>query len=285
MSKSASGALVTLLTASREFKMADLYTFSLLGGTVLRYASADLDIKVGALTFSSSGPWIRRGRTRLVIGLEVDTLEVTVHADATHLVAGVPWLTAVRSGAFDGASVKLERAFMSAWGDTSAGTVILFEGRVAEAIASRTEAKLTVRSDLELLNIKLPRNLYQPGCIHTLYDAGCGLSKAAFAVNTSTTSGSTKDTLNCGLTQTAGYFDLGTVTFTGGPNAGVTRTVKSYSPGVFKLSYPLPSIPNLGNGFTAYPGCDKLQATCQNKFGNLANFRGFPYIPVPETSL
>lgn len=285
MSKSASAALVTLLTTSQQFLMADLYTFVLLGGTVLRYASADVDIRLSALTFCSSGPLLKRGRTRVVIGLEVDTLEVTVYADNTHLVGGVPWLQAVRSGAFDGASVKLERAFMVAWGDTSAGTVILFEGRVAEAIASRTEAKLTVRSDLELLNIKLPRNLYQPGCIHTLFDAGCGLSKAAFAVNTSTTSGSTRDTLNCGLGQAAGYFDLGTVTFTGGPNAGVTRTVKFYSPGVFKLSYPLPSIPNLGDGFTAYPGCDKLQATCQNKFNNLANFRGFPYVPVPETSL
>ncbi|WP_371125854.1 phage BR0599 family protein [Bosea sp. (in: a-proteobacteria)] len=31
--------------------------------------------------------------------------------------------------------------------------------------------------------------------------------------------------------------------------------------------------------FLATPGCDKRFATCQAKFGNGINFRGFPHIP------
>mgnify|MGYP001362366032 CR=1 FL=1 len=265
--------------------MADLFTFTLVGGTVLRYANCDMDIKVGATVFSSGGPRFARGRTRVSIGVEVDTLDVTVYADDTHLVNGVPFLQACASGACDGASLTLERAFMASWGDTSPGTVILFAGRCAEMQISRHEARLTVRSDLELLNVQMPRNLYQPGCLYTLFDGGCGLIKSTWGVNSSAGGGSTSRVINCGLGQAAGYFDLGSVTFTGGPNAGVSRTVKSYTPGVLTLSYPLPATPGVGDGFTAYPGCDKTQATCNSKFSNQARFRAFPFTPTPETAL
>ena len=34
-----------------------------------------------------------------------------------------------------------------------------------------------------------------------------------------------------------------------------------------------------GDGFTIRAGCDKQFATCKAKFGNGANFRGFPHMP------
>lgn len=283
--KSATSELVTLLSTSRQFLMADLFTFTLVGGTVLRYANCDMDIKVGATVFSSGGPRFVRGRTRVTIGVEVDTLDVTVFADDTHLVNGVPFLQACASGAFDGASLQLERAFMASWGDTSPGTVILFSGRIAEIKISRHEVKLTVRSELELLNIMMPRNLYQPGCMYTLFDAGCGLLKASWGIVGSVISGSTPRIINCTLAQPAGWFTLGSISFTSGPNAGVSRTVKAHVSGQVELSYPLPASPVAGNAFVIYPGCDKMQNTCANKFGNAGRFRAFPFVPVPETSI
>jgi hypothetical protein len=44
-------------------------------------------------------------------------------------------------------------------------------------------------------------------------------------------------------------------------------------------------MPNTGDTFTAYPGCDKTQNTCTSKFNNLVNFGGFPYVPVPEAAI
>ena len=46
--------------------------------------------------------------------------------------------------------------------------------------------------------------------------------------------------------------------------------------------YPLPFAPSPGDAFTVYAGCDHTQGTCQGRFNNLANFRGFPYVPPPE---
>lgn len=282
--KPASAGLIALLNSATQFYMADLYTFTLADGSVLRFSGAETDIKVGANTYSVGGLRFVRGATRLVIGLEVDTLDITVYTDAATTVAGKPFLSFVRAGGLDGAEATLERAFMLNWGDVSNGAVTLFAGRVANAEVGRASAKLTVKSNLELLNVKMPRNLYQPGCVHTLYDSGCGLLKSNYAVSGAAAAGSTKTVITSALGQATGYFDLGMVQFTAGANAGQKRTVRSFAAGAFTVSLPLPFAPAAGDAFTAWPGCDKTQATCTTKFNNLANFRGFPFIPVPETA-
>ena len=66
--------------------------------------------------------------------------------------------------------------------------------------------------------------------------------------------------------------------------SGISRTVKSYAGGQFVFILPLPYDPTVGDTFSVYPGCDKTQAVCQSKFNNVARFRGFPFIPVPETT-
>jgi uncharacterized phage protein (TIGR02218 family) len=37
--------------------------------------------------------------------------------------------------------------------------------------------------------------------------------------------------------------------------------------------------PAVGDVIRLEAGCDKLAATCRDKFGNFAKFRGFPHIP------
>ncbi len=281
--KSASPALISLL-ASNQFLMADLLTITLNNGTVLRYTSADINIVSGGNTFLSVGPRMERGAAKQVIGTQVDTMELTLYPDTTDLVNGIPFLSAIVGGAFDGATVQLERAFMATWGDTTAGTVMLFYGSCSDVDYSRTSVKFTVKSYLELLNIQMPRNLYQPPCNHTLYDTGCGLSKAAYTVSGTTNAGATNVAIPNGLAQAAGYFALGSLTYTGGANSGISRTVKDYTPGYITLAYPLPHAPAAGDTFTVYPGCDLMQATCANKFNNVVHFRGFPFVPLPQSA-
>ena len=168
-------------------------------------------------------------------------------------------------------------------GDTSLGTIILFSGRISDTEVSRTMAKITVKSELELLNTQLPRNLFQAGCLHTLFDNGCQLNKANYAVAGTVVNGS-KTSINTTLGQGSDYFTLGTVKFTSGVNAGVARSVRYYANGSFVFALPLVTAPSAGDTFLAYPGCDKQQGTCSGKYGNLVNFRGFPYVPVPETA-
>ena len=284
--KAASANLIAALNGGQTFLIADLYTFTLANTVVARYAVADGDIVYGGNTFVATTINITRGKIKTVVGVKVDTLDVTIAARAEHLLNGTAFLLACRQGALDGAHLKLERVFMPTLGDTSTlGTILLFTGRVAPLQIGRTQVRMDVNSDLELLNVKLPRNLFQPGCINTLYDGGCTLVQATFGTASSVLTGSDSDTLLCGLAQAIDYFTHGTVKFTSGALNGITATIKSYNVGAIELLMPLIAAPAIGDTFTAYAGCDKQKNTCNSKFANLLHFRGSPYIPTPENIL
>lgn len=258
--KSASAGLITLLNTAVQFVMADLYTFTLVGGTVLRYSAAEIDLVVGGNTYSKSGLKFERGKYRAVAGLEVDQLDVTIYSDANALVSGVPFQQFVRNGGLDGAQVKLERFFSSSWTDTSNGTIALFVGRVSTAQAGRTVTKLTVKSLLELLDIPMPRNIYQPGCLHTLYDAGCTLNKSSFSTNMTCGAGGTKISFsisggNAGKVMSAavtngghGFTSAPGVGFSGGGGSSAAGTA-NMADGVYTIS-----VTNGGMGYTTVPG-------------------------------
>lgn len=292
--KAASSALIALL-AGDKFLMADMLTVSLVNGGTGHYTDWDTDLVVGGNTYLAGDLKFSRDKTRTIAGVEVDTMKLTLLADSSNVIGGTPVLQLITSGAMDGARVKVDRLFMATAGDTSAGTASVFSGRVADSQIGRTGAVLSVASDLVLLNVQMPRNVYQPMCLHTLFDddmlalgnspLGCQLVKASFAVSLTANSGATKTLVPTSASQTDTYFDLGYLVFTSGANNGQRRSIKQYVGGSFTLSYPLPSNPILGDSFTAYPGCNHTLNACATKFSNQANFRGFPFVPSPEIAI
>jgi hypothetical protein len=78
---------------------------------------------------------------------------------------------------------------------------------------------------------------------------------------------------------TSGYFDRGLITFTSGPNTGLSMEVKSYTPGQMILVLPMPYVVAVGNTYSLIAGCDKTFPTCRDRFSNVVNFRGEPYLP------
>ena len=289
--RTAVAGLVTLINTTRNFFVADLYTITLIDASVLRYTSADINLTVGGNTYltaqpSGGAPILKRGRVRWARGIQVDTLEIKLIGSTQHTVFGVPWMQFIRNGGLDGARWALDRFITDSWANTANGSLKWFSGNTAEVSPSRTGASISVKNDLELLNKKIPGQVYQPGCRHTLFDGGCGLVKATFALARTVNAGSTLTRiLTTSAGQAAGYFDLGFLFFTSGPNAGAYRTIKKWDGAGLDLSLPLLSLPVAGNTFTIYPGCDKLKTTCTTKFNNLIRYGGFPYIPVPETAI
>lgn len=290
-----SPAMAALL-ATGQVKLCNLYTIKLIDGTLLRYADADVNITANGFVYNCggfTGPFFNlisgNGKPQLnwKAGTQVDTMTIDV-TPGDALVEGAPFLTYARWGGFDGAEFIMERVPMPSYGATQAGTIIVFVGRVAEVDAGRTMATFTINSHLELLNQNMPRSLYQSSCRYTLFDGGCTLLKASFSVSGTISTGSTGTLLNAtGLSNVTGYFDLGSISFTSGVNEGFARTVKAYvhgSPSTINLTNPFGTPPSSGDTFTIYPGCDKTQATCQNKFSNLLNFGGMPFVPAAETA-
>lgn len=283
------------LLATRQFATAYLFTFTLVDGTVLRYTDGDINITSGGNVFKAggeTGPFFNDGGNAIQfhwnLGLQVNTTTFDV-LPGTGQVEGVGFLVAVKQGAFRGATCQIEQAFMATYGDTSVGTVICEVGLVAEIDAGRSVCTFNIKSHTVLLNQNFPKNLFQPGCGNSLYDGSCTLIKASFGVSGAAAVNSTISTINTSsLSNATDYFTLGSIKFTSGANAGVERGIKTYthgSPSIITLMSPFPVAPAAADAFTIYPGCDKTQATCSAKFNNLANFRGYPYVPQPETAI
>jgi uncharacterized phage protein (TIGR02218 family) len=280
--------LVTFLASATEIRMADLYTITLTGGTVLRYTTWDTSLTVSGHTFLTGPPNIARSAIEEKLGMDVATLEVTIDASLSDTINGVPILQAIGQGLFDGAGFRIDRLFMDS-ASNQIGTVVRFSGFIGPVNElSRSYAKLDIEAGTKLLQMQLPAIILQPGCTNTLFDARCGLVKASFAESNIVQAGSTVNKLLSLSVKADGYYDNGQIVFTSGANAGLVKAVKQYfsgSPGFFTFNSPLPFVPNAGDAFTAYPGCDKTQLTCTNKFSNLVNFEGFPYVPAPETAI
>src|SRR5215467_12138402 len=189
--KAASKELIALLSGGDQFIMADLYTITLVGGSVLRYSAASTALSANGYLFAL-GPKFERSKTKIMIGTQVDELEVRIYTEPTDLIGGVPLLEAAWQGQLDGALLQLERAFMPSYGDTSPGTVVLFSGRISDIECTRTGVDLKCRSHLELLNIQMPRRLWQASCTHTFGDAMCQFDRSALQATFSAGPGSTQ---------------------------------------------------------------------------------------------
>ena len=287
--RATSSALASFLAEQRSAKdapllMADCYTITLRSGAILTYTNADVPIAMNGAVFAANAVLVDGLTFKTTTGLDVDQQHISIAARPTDTIGGVPFLVALRQGVFDGCELQRERAFLASWGATPIGSVILFKGRLTSVDSiGRTSAEITVASDLVLLDLDMPRNLYQPTCGHTLYDSGCGLIKNAFGTAGLVTAGSTPAILL--WSGAAAAYVQGTIFFSSGTNAGGSATVKSAAAGVsLTLGYPLAATPAAGDTFTIYMGCDHTKATCQAKFGNLANFRGFPFVPPPTAA-
>jgi uncharacterized phage protein (TIGR02218 family) len=281
------GALVVLLNSGQPLEKCDLYTVTLQSGQVLRWTSRDAALLANGYLWAL-GPGIKRSKVKWTIGIEVDTLSITLMTDEARPIpiGGMPLLPFIANNGFMNARVQLDRVF---WGinDTApVGALLWFAGRVADVPdVDRYSAQINVKSDTEMLDVMVPREVYQAQCARTVYDSECGLNRATFQVAGAATAASTlgRTRFQSSLAQAAGYFDLGTLTFTSGANAGIQRTVKSHPDGLVTVLSPLPAPVADGDTFTVVPGCDGLQATCSTKFNNLSHFKGQPYIPQPET--
>ncbi len=308
--KTVTPELVALLRSRDPILAFDLYQFTLPDDTVLYYGTADVPIVYNGNTYGGSVRF-DRSQIDLKAGLEADSLTVNAYATPADLVNGVPFHQFLRQGGFDNAYLLLQRAFYTAPGGflkdgwftppgwlvagqaigPPTGVVWLFSGLVSEVITGGLKAQIKIDSHLYTLDRKIPRNIYQHSCNHLLYGAGCGLNGANYAVAGTVLAGSTIFQIVASLSAlppAANYFELGKLQLNTGALQGTWTGIQSQEgagdPLTLTLMPPLLAAPAPGDNFTVWPGCSRSITTCTNKFNNAGNFRGFPWIPFPETA-
>ncbi|MCA3174926.1 MAG: DUF2163 domain-containing protein [Burkholderiales bacterium] len=265
----------------------DCWTVAPRLGALLQWTDGDEDVVIPgtpARTFVRL-PLIERGKLKRSLGLSVDELTLDLRFPAGATIDGVAAMLHAQRGGFDGAEVQLERVYYDLTRSFK-GSMVQFIGRVGVVEVEPPSVRMPVKSELNRLNVMMPRNTYIPSCVNDVYDVACGLSKTAFSVNgTVTAVNGSRVWLQSGLSQSAGYFNKGVLEFTSGANLGQTRTVKSYSGGVFEFALPFWEPIAVGNTFKVRPGCNNTMSDCRDKFNNLLRYRGTPFVPTPETAL
>ena len=284
--------VINLISAARAaadapVAFAECFTFITTTGTQYTWTNVDYDISFNGSVFLANGPLVSGLKYKGSVGLEVDKQQITIAARPTDVINGAPFLIALRDGAFDGAPLYRDRIFLGGPAGDVLGGVRMFQGRISTVDSvGRTQATVTIATDLVILDYDMPRNLFSPTCLHVLYDAGCGIIRGTFSIDGACEAKSSSNTIMFSGARTGDV--QGSIVFTGanpGANANVRATVRGVVPGVsYQLMYPLPFSPLEGDTFNVAFGCDHTQSACKGKFNNLPNFRGFPYVPPPQVA-
>ncbi|HEU4589382.1 MAG TPA: DUF2163 domain-containing protein [Steroidobacteraceae bacterium] len=223
--------------------------------------------------------------------LDVDNAEVDVLLSSVGVT-----IDDIRAGLWD--NVRFVH-FLVNWTDPTDSGIVLGSGTVGNI---RSFAQGLATSELRGLSQQLQKNILEQtslSCRAELGDTRCGVNLAGYTVTgivDAVTSRRVFDALlDLGSPAVPpGYFVAGVLTFTSGDNAGYSRRVKIDSAGSpsalghFELYENFPLDIEEGDTFTVSAGCNKQHSVdadggvagdCYNKFDNLLNFRGEPFIP------
>jgi hypothetical protein len=306
--KAATTTLINFLENATTYVRADLYTFTLNSGAVLRYTSANAPVTTtitvngvarGPYTWNV-GPPISDEGVQSSRGVNAASVDITINGGTgVWTVNGEDILDFIDGFGFDGALIRIDRAWAPDWptmfGSGPTGAHCRFSGLFTEAKElGETQAVITVQDPRSVLQTQYPAEVYSTSCLNVFGDANCSVNVAALTQSGTVINASSQLAFNTNLTVADNYFTLGVVTFTSGENAGVKRSVK-YSAAAgngVMLTAPLPAEPAIGDTFTISPGCSlALSSTspqgCQqwqpSTWQN--RFRGQPFVPAPTTGL
>jgi hypothetical protein len=167
-----------------------------------------------------------------------------------------------------------------------------FSGDAAAPFSPKgKEWKATFRTFGQFFQHQFPRFYFQRICNVPVYSPKCGVLKANFLTATTliafdNASGTYIDASPNPTSKPAGYFNLGHFE-TGTGTDLESRTIKSTQVIGTNLrlffSKPLRKAV-LNQQVRMYPGCNGSSDMCLSRFNNLANFRGFPFIPDKNPS-
>ena len=190
--------------------------------------------------------------------------------------------TDIADGRWDNAAVEVWRVN---WADTGQ-RALMRRGAIGQIRRGRLAFVAEVRSMAHVLGQTLGRS-FQGTCDAALGDGRCGidLENPAFR-GTGLVTDLLRDRafLVSGIFSFEdGWFSGGTVQWSSGANDGrqaevLIHTVAGGIVTVTLLEAPVRPIA-VSDTFVIRAGCDKRAETCQAKFANMVNFRGFPDIP------
>lgn len=246
-------------------------------GVVMGFTEHDRDLVFDGTLFAAMTGFADGGEVESGLGLAADAAEVIGAFSADAITRAD--LTA---GRYDGALVE---TFLVNW--QSPDDYLLRSTRELGEVRNGPDA---FRAELRSLAARLDRpggRIYARACDAELGDTRCtvDLDDPVYRGEGMIGAETSAETFSVtGLAGHAdGWFRQGRIDFTSGALAGLAFTVSEHTreAGVTRLTLwsPASAPPEPGDMFTVIAGCDKRRETCRDKFANILNFQGFPFMP------
>lgn len=254
-----------------------IWTITRTDGETLRFTALDRDFLYRGHTYLSCNSM------RPSASENVGTVDDSGTMDLTGLIAaGAISQTDLHAGLYDGAEVE---ANLVAW----AGPDIirpLLKGTFGRVSYSDHQFNVEVMGDgARLQQTPLVKTL-QPNCRYQFGDSLCAKSLAPLEVSgTVTASNGQRGFTDSARLETPGYFRFGRVTFTDGPNAGISAEIKDHEAGGTITLWPRMAFGiSIGDSYTMTPGCTNTpegSGGCNGckDWGNYINYGGEPSVP------
>lgn len=256
-------------TAQETGQPVEVYEFTI-GAEVFRLTSNEVDVTLLANIYQATV--IKRGRLQLTGDDEQDRVTVEMPSTAPFVQRFISSAPGGRVGA------KIRRFHRN---DPDLQVVTLFDGAV-QAVKFDMESRrahVLLAPATVAFQRQMPRMTFQGLCNHMLYDARCKIVESDPAnrklLPVTAVSGSSITCTGAGSFGLADFFEAGFVTF-----QGDHRLVVKQTGDVLELLEPFAASP-LGSVVTAQKGCKhRLVVDCQDRFNNVINFGGFPFVPL-----
>jgi uncharacterized phage protein (TIGR02218 family) len=160
---------------------------------------------------------------------------------------------------------------------------LLRRGWLGEVKLGTNSFVVELRGLTQSLNQQIGQK-YGPSCRATFGDSRCRLNLESFKASGSITALVDAKRIFTDSTriEAENYFANGYLSFSSGPNAGVSREVQQFADGMITCELPFPFSAEVGDTYDIYRGCDKRLETCRDAYNNVVNFRGEPFIPIVD---
>lgn len=262
------GSGVTTLATCWKITRAD--------GVVMGFTDLDQSLAIGGVTYLPASGFSRSAWSQRA-DLAVGNAEIGAILDSSVITEAD-----LLGGRYDNALVE---QFMVNWADLTQGTLLIGYGRIGNVRKGTGAFTAEVRGLSQNLQQTIGER-YSRFCRADLGDTRCGVNVATYTVTGTVTAVTSNQVFtDSGRAEAAGYFNYGLLTWTGGNNVGLKMEVKTFASGVITLFDAMAKPVQVGDTYSVYAGCDKLFATCKNKFANAVNFRGEPHIPGIDEAL
>jgi hypothetical protein len=234
------------------------------------FTTLDIDLVFDGITYLS------------IVGISPSSLETKDDMSVQNIdLAGVTSedyisVTDIMAGLYDFAEVEI---FKVNYTDLTQGRILEQRGTIGEIKLQKQMFVVELRGLAQQLQQHIG-DLFSATCRAELGDSKCQKNLTAFTFTTSvTTVTSNLVFIANALTQAAGYFTSGTITWTSGNNIGLSQDIKEFATKQVVMAEPMPFSIQAGDTFSIVAGCDKIFDTCKTKFNNVINFRGEPHVP------